>query len=123
MTKKITFTKSVERNKVAQIVTNSFSSTTPAEQEFSLSKAVIENPRETNKILDYDYSSEDVAATSHDCNIENTPKVLSNNKITNIAIELLPKSKNLSETPHFHTMASYNDSNRVADHKTRWNSR
>jgi hypothetical protein len=123
MTKKITFTKSVKRNKTAQNYANSFSPTTPTEQEFSLSRAVKKIAREINKILDHGYSREDVAAILRSGDIEDIPEVRSNNRITNIAIELMPKSKDFNEAPYFHTMASYNDSNRVTDHKTRWNSR
>jgi hypothetical protein len=123
MTKKITFAKSVKRNKAAQSFAGSFNPMGHNEQEFSLTKAVKKIAREINKILDHGYSREDVAAILRSGNIENAPKVQSNNRITNIAIELLPKSKNSTETSHSHNMASYNDSNRVPDHKTRWNSR
>ncbi len=123
MTKKITFAKSVKRNKVAQSFTNSFTPTTPTEQEFSLSKAVKRIACEINKILDHGYSREDVAAILHSGDIDNTPEVQGNNRIANIAMELLPKSRISDETPHSHAMAFYNDSNRIPDHKTRWNAR
>jgi hypothetical protein len=47
----------------------------------------------------------------------------SNHNVPNVAISLLPKSEDCIKSLHFHTMASYNDSNRVPDHATRWNSR
>jgi hypothetical protein len=47
----------------------------------------------------------------------------SNHDVPNIAINLLPKSEDFIRSLHSHTMASYNDSNRVPDHATRWNSR
>ncbi len=123
MTKKITFTKSIRRNRVAPSYTNSLSLTKHDDQKFSLSKAVEKIAREINKILDHGYSREDVAAILGDDNIGTIKETASNNSISNIAIELLPKSESFSESPHFHVMASYNDSNRVPDHATRWNSR
>jgi hypothetical protein len=123
MTKKITFTKSIRRNRVAPSCTSSLILTKHNDQEFSLSKAVKRIAHEINKILDHGYSREDVAAILGDDNIGNIKETASNNSISNIAIELLPKPESFSESPHFHAMASYNDSNRVPDHATRWNSR
>ncbi len=56
-------------------------------------------------------------------NIEAIQEAQSNNSIPNIAIELLPKSEASTKSPRFQAMASYNDSNRVPDHETRWNSK
>jgi F0F1-type ATP synthase beta subunit len=125
MTKKITFTKSIQRNKVAPSCTNLFSSTTQNSQEFSLSKAVKKIAHEVNKTLDHGYSREDLTTilSFGDAHIESIREVQSNHNISNIAIELLPKSEAFTEDPHFHVMASYNDSNRVPDHATRWNSK
>jgi transposase-like protein len=123
MTKKNTFTKSIKRNRVSPSCTNSFNHTRKNEQEFSLSKAVKKIAHEINKILDHGYSREDVAAILGNGNIETIKQAQSNNSISNIAVELLPKSESFTEKPHFHVMASYNDSNRVPDHEARWNSR
>jgi hypothetical protein len=123
MTKKVTFTKSIKRNKVSSSCNNLFNQTKQNEQEFSLSKAVQKIAHEINKILDHGYSREDVAAILSNGNIETIKKSRSNKSISNIAIELLPKSDSLSANPGFYKMASYNDSNRVPDHETRWNSR
>ncbi len=123
MTKKITFTKSIKRNKVSPNCNNLFNQTKQNEQEFSLSKAVQKIAYEINKILDHGYSREDVAAILSNGNIETIKKSQSNKSVSNIAIELLPKSDSLSANPGFYKMASYNDSNRVPDHETRWNSR
>jgi hypothetical protein len=123
MNKKITFTKSIRRNRVAPSYTDAPSPARRDEQEFSLSKAVKKIACEINKILDHGYSREDVAAILGNDTIGTTKEVQSNNRISNIAIELLPKSKSFIDSPRLHTMASYNDSNRVPDHETRWNSR
>jgi hypothetical protein len=123
MTKKNAFTKSMKRSRVSPSCTSSFDHIVKYEQEFSLSKAVKKIAHEINKILDHGYSREDVAAMLTNGNIGTIKQAQSNNSISNIAVELLPKSGASSEIPHFHTMASYNDSNRVPDHETRWNSR
>jgi hypothetical protein len=122
MTKKITFIKSIKRNSATPSRTNSFSLTKQNDQEFSLGKTVKKIAHEINKILDHGYSREDVAAILSNGNIENIQEAQSSNSISNIAVELLPKSESFTES-HFHGMASYNDSNRLPDHETRWNSR
>jgi hypothetical protein len=121
MTNKSTFTKSIKRQKIARSCSNSFSSSKQENQKFSLRKSVTKIANEINKILDHGYTREDIVAILCDLNI--TKEVQSNNSIPNIAIELLPKSDVFSEKSHVHAMASYNDSNRVPDHATRWNSR
>lgn len=123
MTKKATFTKLIKRSKVSPSCNNLFYLAKQNEQEFSLSKAVKKIAHEINKILDHGYSREDVATILSDGDIESIKEARSNNDISNIAIELLPKPESFSENPGFYIMASYNDSNRVPDHKTRWNSR
>jgi hypothetical protein len=120
MTKKITFTKSIKRSRVAPSYTTS---ARQKDQEFSLSKAVTKIANEINKILDHGYSREDVTAILSNGNIGAIQEAQSNNDISNVAIELLPRSKAFTESPGFQAMASYNDSNRVPDHETRWNSR
>jgi hypothetical protein len=119
MTNKSTFTKSVKRQKIARHCSNSFSSGKQRKQEFSLRKSVTKIANEINKILDHGYAREDIVAILYDSNI--TQEVQSNNRVPNIAIELLPKSDAFSEKSH--AMASYNDSNRVPGYETRWNSR
>ena len=123
MTKRVTFTKLIRKSKVSLSGNNLFSLVKQNEQEFSLSKAVKKIAHEINEILDHGYSREDVVTILSDGNIESIRKARSNNNISNIAIELLPKSESFRENPGFYRMASYNDSNRVPDHKTRWNSR
>jgi translation initiation factor 2B subunit (eIF-2B alpha/beta/delta family) len=123
MAKKIALIKSIKRNKVATSCANLIGSIRQEEQEFSLSKAVKRIANEINKILDHGHSREDVAAILSNGNIGATQEAQqSNNHISNIAIELLPMSEALTESPRFQAMASYNDSNRVPDHETRWNS-
>jgi hypothetical protein len=122
MTKKITFTKSINKNSGAPSCTDPFGSLGQNDQEFSLSTTVKKIAQEINKILDHGYSREDVVAILSNGNIENIKEAQSNNSISNIAVELLPKSESFTES-HFHGMASYNDSNRLPDHETRWNSR
>jgi hypothetical protein len=115
---KNTFAKSIKRNKIARGCANSFGA---SKQEFSLRKSVKRIADEITKILDHGYSREDVVAIL--CNTNITNEVQSNHQISNIAIELLPKSGAFSEKSYSHAMASYNDSNRLPDHATRWNSR
>jgi hypothetical protein len=81
------------------------------------------NTCEINRALDHGCCYVDVATTPCDESIDPIGKTQSNNKIPNIAIELLPKPESFTERPQFKLMAFYNDSNRVPDHKTRWNSR
>lgn len=125
MNKKITFTKSIHKSKVAPSRTNLFSTTRQSNRGFSLSKAVKNIAHEVNKTLDHGYSREDftVILSPSDTNIESIQEVQSNHNISNIAIELLPKSEAFTERPHFQAMAFYNDSNRIPDHATRWNSK
>jgi hypothetical protein len=123
MTKKITPIESVKRNSVVPSCTSSFSSLRQRDQDFSLSEAVKKIADEINKILNLGYSSEDVAAVLGSKEVENIKDVQSNNSIPNIAVALLPKSEPLGEKTRFRAMASYNDSNRLPDHETRWNSR
>jgi hypothetical protein len=121
MTNKATFTKSIKRHKIAPNCSNSFNSGKQRKQDFSLRKSVTKIASEINKILDHGYVRADIMDILYDSNI--TQDIQSNNSIPNIAIELLPKSEDFNEKPHIHVMASYNDSNRVSDHATRWNSR
>jgi hypothetical protein len=123
MTKKITPISSVKRNSVVPSYTSSFSSVRQCDQDFLFSEAVKKIADEINKILNLGYSSEDVAAVLGSKEVENIKDVQSNNSIPNIAVALLPKSEPLGENTHFRVMTSYNDSNRLPDHETRWNSR
>lgn len=119
MTNKNTFTKSIKTHKIARNCSNSFRSGKQRKKEFSLRKSVAKIAKEINKILDHGYAREDILAVLYDSNT--AKEVQSNHLVPNIAIELLPKSDNFREKSHM--MASYNDSNRVPAHETRWNSR
>jgi hypothetical protein len=71
------------------------------------------------------YSREGATAIQSSENISaySIQEAQSNHNISNIAIELLPNSAAFKQNSDLHTMASYNDSNRVPDHATRWNTK
>jgi hypothetical protein len=123
MINKNIFTKPIKRQKIARNCngSNSFGFGKQRKQDFSLRKSVTKIANEINKILDHGYTREDIMAILYDSNT--TQEIQSNNSVPNIAIELLPKSEGYIKKPHDYAMASYNDSNRIPDHATRWNSR
>lgn len=92
-------------------------------QDFSLSKAVSKIAHEIDRVLDHGYSYEDVMVMLRNENIQKVLKVQSSGNISNVAIKLLPKLDGSNKSSCFEAMPSYNDSNRIPDHATRWNSR
>lgn len=96
---------------------------TPIVREVSLNEAVNQISYEIEKTLDHGCSGEAATATSCNNDSEEAIVVQSNSSMPNVAIELLSKLNGLGKSLSPKAMASYNDSNRVPDHATRWNSR